>query len=202
MMVYGVAAVTDCGDYYEVEYVSSSLSQDFEKHNKFLGLSQTADEAIQTALNDGKIVRIVSDYTGPDVQGRDLIIIDRDVTELDSNKEISLKRVRQYVSHLQANVSGLMMYQYININNTLCDKGFYIHDDNKEEIYLKILETEDELLIDKLEEYLNAREVIARSSFLEDRYMKYYRDIKDASSEEEVEKLFATFMKMIVEVSK
>ncbi len=197
MMVYSVAAVIDHGKYYEVEYISSSLTQDFEKNNRFLGLSQTADVAIRIAMNANKLVRIVSDYQGIDVQEHDLIIIEPDTDDLSSQKMIYMKKARQMVSHQQANTSGLMMYQYININNTLCDKGYFIHDDNKEEVYLQILETEDELLIDKLEEYLNARDVIARSSYLEELYMTFYRDMKDATSQEQVLEIYSEIIKTL-----
>lgn len=43
-------------------------------------------------------------------------------------------------------------FQYL--NNIFASKGYFITEDNREEIYIKILETDDEKMIEYLEEYL------------------------------------------------
>lgn len=192
MKVFEVAAVIDCGEIYEVEYLTSSLNKDFEASPKFVGLSSYAAKLIKDALSEDKIVRIIKDYVNIDVMPNDLIIMNN-VNDLDVQKTILIRKVRQLITHQQALVSGIMMYDFININNSLCDKGCYIHDDNKEEVYLKILETGEEDLISKLELYLNARDVISRSSYLEIEYNKFYQNMKTATSEE-VDDLYSNFM--------
>ena len=201
MKIFEMAAVIDCGKYYEVEYLTSSYNKDFETNKKFLGLSVFAAKEIKKALAENKIVRIVSDYSNIDVQPHDLMIVEPDIDDIEQLKMVYLKKARQMVTHQQANVSGLMMYQFININNILCDKGYFIHDDNKEEVYLQILETGDEKLIDKLEEFLNARDIIDRSSFLEEKYYTFFNDMKNSDTIEEVEKHYETFMKYFQNVT-
>ncbi len=193
MKVFEMASVVDCGDYYEVEHLTSSLNKDFEMSNKYLGLSPYAAKQIKDAIEDGVIVRVIKDYQNIDVMPSDLIFV-RTEEELDLQKRALIIKARQLVTHQQANVSGLMMYQYININNILCDKGFFIHDDNREEVYLKILETGDELLIDKLEIYLNARDEISRSGFLEERYHKLFRDMKSVENIDDATELYSKFV--------
>jgi hypothetical protein len=193
MKVFEMAAVIDCGTYFEIEYLTASHNKEFESHTGFLGLSTFAASEIKKHISNNKIVRIIKDYKNIDIQVHDLIIVDVN-NELELYKSIYLKKVRQLVTHQQANVSGLMMYQYININNILCDNGYFIHDDNKEETYLKILETGDDALIDKLEMYLNARDEIARSSYLEEKYTEYFSEIRLATDESKVDELYATFM--------
>ena len=194
MKIFEMAAVIDCGKYYEVEYLTSSYNKDFETNKKFLGLSVFAAKEIKKALAENKIVRIVSDYSNIDVQPHDLMIVEPDISDLDTAKKVAVQKVRQMVTHQQANVSGLMMYQYININNILCDKGYFIHDDNKEEVYLQILETGDEKLIDKLELYLNARDEISRSGFLEEKYAKFFRQVNEVESIKDLDELYSNFM--------
>ena len=201
MKIFEMAAVIDCGKYYEVEYLTSSYNKDFETNKKFLGLSVFAAKEIKKALAENKIVRIVSDYSNIDVQPHDLMIVEPNIDDIEQLKMVYLKKARQMVTHQQANVSGLMMYQFININNILCDKGYFIHDDNKEEVYLQILETGDEKLIDKLEEFLNARDIIDRSSFLEEKYYTFFNDMKNSDTNEEVEKHYETFMKYFQNVT-
>ncbi len=194
MKIYEMAAVTDCDKYYEVEYLTQANSDKFETNKKFLGLSYSANLLIKDALAKDYTIRISSDYKNIDVQPHDLIIIENTLNDLENEKKLYTKKIRQLVTHEQANVSGLMMYQYININNILCDKGFFIHDNNKEEVYLKILETGDEDLIDRLEEYLNARDVISRSSFLENKYQKYFLKMKEVQTIEDVKEQYTEFI--------
>ena len=194
MKVFEMAAVIDCGNYYEVEYLTSSLNKDFEMSSRFLGLSSYAAKQIKDAIAEGTVVRVIKDYQNIDVMTQDLIFV-KSQQEIELQKLALLKKARQLVTHQQANVSGLMMYQYININNILCDKGFFIHDDNREEVYLKILETGDEDLIDKLEMYLNARDEISRSSFLEQKYHTFFREMKSIDNMDDASELYSNFVK-------
>jgi len=193
MKIFEVASVKDCGDYYELDHILSNLNQDFENRSLTLGLNTYAATLIKKAIDNNVIVRINKDYLGPDVVAKDLIFVNSQ-TELELKKKALIQKVRQLVTHQQANVSGLMMYEYIAINNELCDKGFFIHDDNKEEVYLSILETGDEALIDKLERYLNARDIISRSSYLEQEYTKFYLNMNEAD-ESEYEEVYNSFVK-------
>lgn len=203
MKVYEIAAVTDCGSYYQVDYLTTSLTQDFEKHVKFLGLNNIAAKIIRDSMDNNSVVRIVKDYQNIDVMPADLIIIKGDDKEsLAFYKMIHLQKARQQVTHQQAVVSGIQVYEYISINNYLSDKGYFIHDDNREEVYLSILEADDETLVDKLEIYLNARDDLARASALENLYKKLYQNINKSTTEEEVLQYFSTFMANIVYSSK
>lgn len=195
MKAFYMAAVENCGEYLEVKYLTSSLMKDFESREMFVGLGSYAANVIKEAMDNGKNVKIISSYKDVDVQAHDLIVEELD--SLSFKKEICLREIRQFVTHQQSNVSGLMQYEYININNELMSKGYFIYDDNKEEEYLKILETGDEKLIEKLERYLNARDVISRASFLENHYSKIFREIKDAEDENEIAKLKEEFMKLL-----
>ena len=194
MKVFTTAAVKEFRNYYEVIYLSSSLNNDFETNRKHIGLSSIAALEIRKAMSEDKIVRINSSYDNIDVQLHDLTFIDLDTSEEFTHRKILLRKVRQLVSHQQANVSGMMMFEYININNVLSDKGFFITDENKEEVYLEILEKGDEKLIEQLERYLNARDVISRSSFLEGQYTKFFADMEEADSMEKLNDLYETFI--------
>ena len=153
MKVYEIAAVIDRGNHFEVEYITTSLTREFRSSQRFLGLNSSTAEMIQQGLDNNKNIRIVKDYQDIDVQPHDIVITDDNDSELEKHKKIITKKIRQQVTHQQSNVSGIMLYEYTNINNYLCDKGYFIHDDNKEDVYLDILETGDEDLIDHLEIY-------------------------------------------------
>lgn len=54
---------------------------------------------------------------------------------------------------------------YVDSLLTLADAGYFITDQNREEKYIEIIETEDENLIDLLETYLNIKDDIAKIKF-------------------------------------
>ncbi len=193
MKIFEMANVKDCGDYYEVDHIISNTNADFENAGLNLGLATYTANLIKASIEKGIVVRINKDFQGPDVTTNDLIFVSTQ-SDLELKKKSLVQKVRQLVTHQQANISGIMMYEFITINNELCDKGYFIHDDNKEEVYLNILETGDEALIDKLERYLNARDVIARSSYLEQKYTKFYQDINDAD-EDKIQDIYESFIK-------
>jgi hypothetical protein len=198
MKVYEMAAVTDCGQYYQVEYLTTSLNKDFETHAKFKGLNNIAANLIRESMAANSIVRIVKDFQGLEVMPSDLIIIKGDDTDsLNFYKKIIIQKARQHVTHQQAVVSGIMLYEYTIINNYLCDKGYFIHDDNREEVYLSILETGDDVLIDRLETYLNAKDEIGRASALDQLYRKLYKSVNGCTSIDEVDNFFNDFMTTI-----
>jgi len=199
MNVFYIASVLDCGDYYQVQNVLSNMMQDFINNEKYVKLNNIAYTLILKALEQNKIVRIIKDFDA-EVLPKDLIVVDTD--ELKNYKLLYLQKARQMVNHQQAVVSGLQMYEFIVINNYLCDKGFFIHDDNREEKYLEILETGDELLIEKLELYLSAREVIERASILEQKYRKLYLDINNSDSNTKILQIFTKFMEAVIDGQK
>lgn len=195
MNVFYIASVLDCGEYYQVQNVLSNIMQDFINNEKYVKLNNITYTLILKALEQNKVVRIIKDFE-VEVLPKDLIIVDTD--ELKNYKLLYLQKARQMVNHQQAVVSGLQMYEFIVINNYLNDKGFFIHDDNREEKYLEILETGDESLIEKLEDYLNAREVIDRASALEKKYREFYTSIDESNEKEQVLDIFTKFMDNIV----
>lgn len=54
---------------------------------------------------------------------------------------------------------------YVDALLTLADAGYFITDQNREEKYIEIIETEDENLIELLETYLNIKDDIAKIKF-------------------------------------
>lgn len=49
---------------------------------------------------------------------------------------------------------------FLAINNKFLSKGFYITDENREEMYIKVIETGDNQLISDLETFINLRDSI------------------------------------------
>jgi len=61
------------------------------------------------------------------------------------------------------------------LNNRFANKGIFITDDNKEEAYIKIIETGDESLISDLEKFLTLKDEVKK---IEDKKEEYFLIIK------------------------
>jgi hypothetical protein len=68
---------------------------------------------------------------------------------------------------------------FLMLNNKFASKGIIITDDNKEEAYIKIIETGDESLISDLERYLNLTEEM---KVIEKKKTEYSTVIKNLQS--------------------
>lgn len=196
LKIFECAVVEEFNDFYLVKSLINSNETDFQNENH-IGLNTFAAIAIKDALTQNKIVRINKQYLSDEVHIFDLVITIPNLDNVDVLRLLLIQNARQLITHQQANISGLMMYEFININNVLCSKGYFIHDDNREDEYLKILETEDEKLIDQLEIFLNARDVISRSSFLENRYSQHYTSMHDAKTQEELYEISNSFISTV-----
>ena len=169
-------------------------------HNS-IGVSILTAQLVADAYSKGLNVYYMRSCQSIELLPSDLIIGD-DNLSIQVIRNRYLVDARYHISHKQAIVTGIMMFDFICINNILIDKGFVITEDNREEKYIEILETEDEVLIEKLERYLNARDNIERASFMEHEYQKFYSDIKQADNIEEVKEIGSKFLQRIQDVSK
>jgi chromatin segregation and condensation protein Rec8/ScpA/Scc1 (kleisin family) len=86
------------------------------------------------------------------------------------------------------------MYGFIILNNDLANAGYFITNENREEKYLEILETGDEKLISKLEDYLNYKDEIETVAHLERRFSSFRTEIRAAASVEEVTAIEERFL--------
>jgi len=84
------------------------------------------------------------------------------------------------------NTSDLVYYvDFIDTNNILNSRGFFITDDNKEEKYLEILETGDEDLIDTLEKFLISKDKLGPIKTARDEFETIIDDLKYADENNE-----------------
>ena len=169
--------------------------------NNSIGVNNITAQIVETMFNQGKQVYYKSNCKSIELMPYDIFSGD-DVTDLNILRNQKLSDAKYCISHHQALVTGLMMFDFICINNELIDKGYIITDYNREDKYIEILEAEDDELVEKLERYLNARDNITRASFLENKYQKFYIDIKQSQTEEEILKVSSEFMQRLQNVQK
>ena len=184
-MIYELAMVIDKGTYWEVTGVTkNTLDNLANREESLLKLSYMAYKEISMALHDGdKIITILKPLIHDEVMPGEVVY---SVAPEDNNKLSQVRRIRALINPTLSSVSGFTFYTFMVLNNLLNSKGYYIHDDNREEVYLEILETEDSGLIDTLERYLNMKDDIHRVSQLDSKFTEITSQIMESSGDDVV----------------
>jgi len=195
-IVFDLAVVTDRGSYYQVEnLMKNTLVGGAEKDEKVLRLSYMSGKIISDAIVDNKIARINKTLTANEVQPWEIAVVDLAETDpIQDARNAALVKVRMIVTPEIAKIAGLTLYGFMVLNNDLANAGYFITNDNREEKYLEILETGDEKLVAKLEDYLNYKDEIENASHLERKFSKFTSAIRSASTIEEIQKLQTAFL--------
>lgn len=193
--VYELAIVDDRGSYWQVTNVTkNTLDSLANREEKMLKLSYVSYQKIKEALNNSQIVRIPKTLTVDEVLPFELEIIDQDKEDpLKSHRNAAVTKIRMLVTPELSKISGLTLYGFNVLNNDMINAGYAITNENREEKYLEILETGDEALITKLEEYLNYKDEIERVAALERKFSKVQQEINNAN-EEDIEEIVTLFL--------
>ena len=93
-----------------------------------------------------------------------------------------------------AKISGFALYGFIILNNDLSNAGYFITNENREEKYLEILETGNEKLISKLEDYLNYKDEIEAVAQLERKFAAFRNEVRVAATPEEISEIEQKFL--------
>jgi len=151
------------------------LKIDDEKLNKFINLN--VDEKTITINKNGEVELGENTYYG--------------ISLRDENKVKIAKRARQKLDGI-VHTSDLVYYiEFIETNNILNSRGFFITEDNKEEKYLEILEAGDEDLINTLERFLNSRDKLGKVKSAKTEFDNIIESLKyaDENNKEELEQI-------------
>jgi predicted DNA-binding transcriptional regulator len=194
---YEVAIVEDLGEFYGVKGVFNSEDDLTLKENeKIVNLSFVAYTIIKNKILSNENIYINKHMVSNEVLPFEVLILDGE-PGIENIREASIVKIRTLINPVITKVSGLALYGFMVLNNELVSKGWYFYDGNREEKYLEILETGDEKLINKLEEYLNYKDEIERVSQLERQFSEYIRNINDESEVSEILKLETKFLEEV-----
>lgn len=194
MFTYELASVEDRGSYWMVTGVTKTSLDTADRAESYLKLSFVAYKLIQDAILEGHEVRIHKPLYASEVLPGEVKILKVAEDDISAQKASAIKRVRTLINPELASVSGLAFYGFMCLNNELADKGFFITDENRESKYLSILETGDEKLIQKLEDYLNYRDEIARVSALHKKFEAFRKNINNETDKDKITKIADDFM--------
>jgi hypothetical protein len=197
MKIYDLAVVEDRGSFWKVNnLVQNTMDNLADKSEKMLKLSYMAHQIMKDAILEGKAIHIPkAALRSVEVLPGDFEIIElANDNELEATKKASIVKVRMLVQPILSKISGFALYGFITLNNDLSAGGYFITNENREEKYLAILETGDEKLIAKLEDYLNYKDELEDIASLERKFSKYQREMKNLTTLEEIKNLEDRFI--------
>lgn len=195
-MIYELATVQDRGAFWKVTNVTkNTLDSLANREEKTLKLSYMSYKLIQEALMQNKAVHVQKSMRTDEVLPGEFEVIDLEQSDpLGEARDAAVTKVRMLVTPELSKISGFAMYGFIILNNDLSANGYFITNENREEKYLEMLETGDERLIAKLEDYLNYKDEIESVAQLERKFSAYRAEIKTAATAEEVKQIEEQFL--------
>ncbi|MHA1814870.1 MAG: hypothetical protein ACTSX1_02610 [Candidatus Heimdallarchaeaceae archaeon] len=116
---------------------------------------------------------------------------DFEKVEINTSKERKLAKLTELYNILNdkmAVVTGLSLYSFFSDMVMLAAHGYFITDDNREEVYLKIIDTADEDLIQCLETYLDSKDKIDGVTSFNRKATSLIRNLEKTETDEEIEK--------------
>lgn len=192
-LIYDLAIVEDRGSYWAVKGITKN-SFDKIADEKHINLSSVAYKIVKDAIENNKEVRIRKTLQTNEVLPGEVDIIENNLNELDYIKNTSFVKIKSLVTPEMTKESGIVLYNFIMYNNELSSNGFFIHNNNREEKYIEIIETGDEMLIELLEKYLESMDNLNRAASFKTRLDEYKEKLNKCSSLEEVKKIEEDFL--------
>lgn len=195
MIKFNYVEIEDCGFYYQIKNIISNTTDfgtDSNKENH-LPLSTVAHRKIVQSLDKNLTVTIQKPIMANEVLPCDLIIVD----ETDDIKKIqhaALIKAKTLITPEITKESGYTMYEYMVYHDELMEEGIVITNKNRETKYMEIIETDDESLIELLENYLECKDKIERGFFIKKRYDQLVKDMKRTKNIDEINNLYNLFI--------
>lgn len=195
-IIYDLAIVQDRGTHWVVTNVTkNTLDNRADREESYLKLNSATFEIIKEAINSNKIAKIQKTLVADEVMPWEVEVVDLGESDpLQETRNASITKIRMLVTPEMSKASGLALYGFIILNNDLAANGYFITNENREEKYLEILETGDEKLIAKLEDYLNYKDEIEAVAQLERKFSAFRNEIRSAATPEEVKKIEERFL--------
>lgn len=187
-----VAGIVEYGDYYRVQFVARHEEKFIKNDSLYVNVSNVAFKHIQEALSENKIVLLPKNMVGSDeISFADLLY--EDMGELLKRQNSAIIKERRLFDNELSLLSVLSVATWSMVNNEFCDKGIFITDENRDEVYLDIVSSGDEVMIDKLSRYLECMDDIKKVDFCRRRFEHFEKEVMNKKSIEELDSFLESF---------
>jgi hypothetical protein len=162
------------GSIYQVVNVIFSESKYVLPNAKYVALPNQVALTIKNELNQGKLVLIEKEFID-NPKSKDIPLKNFKIKTpktIDQKKSAEKSKVHKRISSYTALLTAYDIFEYMVVSAKLISMGYDIlNDEKRDDVYLSIVETENEELINDLERFLEIKDVF-------DSIMKKYRGLK------------------------
>jgi hypothetical protein len=134
-----------------------------------------------------KIINVLNDNKTPIIDSKFNILKKEikywrglDLNKYDASEIKDIQNIEKRINKILTMDFNIYFIEYFDVLFQLANQGFFITDNNKEEKYLEILETEDDDIIDLLEKYLELKEKLTPLVFLKNTFDKKFQELEPA----------------------
>jgi hypothetical protein len=189
------AQLSEIGKVYQVTNVFLSEAKYILPNAKFVALPNSVALSIKNELNNGKYVSIEKDLID-NPKSKDIPLTDFKIEEpksIEQMKSAARAKVNQRISVYTSLLTGFDMLEFWIILTKLNVMGYPVMDDNnKEKVFLDIINTGNEDLITDLERFLEIKDVFDNMMKKYRGLKQYFREINECDTEEELEEVVSS----------
>lgn len=186
MRVFNVANVKKGNDFYEIVSLTTNERKYLENGEDFINITSDATIAVNEAFKNNKRVFIQGEVVFEITEDN---LAFKDVDGFEEKQLTLLHKARNVVTIAASTLRGFDFFEFTLCNNFLASKGFFITDDNREEVYIGIINSGDDKTIEQLERYLNALDKISIPYYQYDAFLEFEDGVLNAKSIAELEDL-------------
>lgn len=184
------AQISELGTVYVVTNIILSEAKYILPNAKYLTLPNDVALTLKNQLNQGKLISIKKELAdnpaSKDIPITDFVV--EDTKTLDQKKSAAKAKVQQRVSAYTSLLTAFDLFEFWIISNKLVAMGFNVMNEaEKEEVYLRIINTGDENLISDLERFLEVKDIFDTMMKKYRGLKQYFKEIDDCDTEEELE---------------
>lgn len=163
------------------EFNFEILNEEILENDEYIKLDENVAKLVQIDLDKNKLVICNKKTMEISVTSKK----DENICLSPIKREVVRSLKEKYLCINDINVMTDMVF-YVDSLLSLADAGYFITDENREEKYIEIIETEDEQLIDMLETYLESKDEISKIKWNKKQYLKNLKELEtlDENSEE------------------
>lgn len=186
-MLYDVVYLADIGTHWQVEGVAKSDLTYLHPGRQYMSVSHMAALGIKKELAEGNSVAIAKNLVNSEIALGDYTV--NLIEGVDKVKNSALCEIDSLADSYLISLSMMEFFNFINLNNIFFEKGIFITDENREEKYLEVINTEDDKLIGNLEKYLEAKDSITRVYWRYEKVSEFKKELELLTDEAEIENL-------------
>ena len=160
-------------------------------------ITDLAIYALELAHQNGKRVTITREaILNEKIDISDLKVWEEDVTitELDTKRGTIMQKVMANYAALMNSEAFISLYDFNILNAKFASMGYFITEENKQEIYIKIIEEDNEDLLDDLEVFLEAKGRVENLYTLFKKIKWIQHELNYVKTVEEAEALFDEYV--------